>query len=189
MQLLRHYFISDNLDDLELFEEQLEAKGVSTPQIHVLSRHDEEVAHHEHLNYVQSFMQKDVIHSTVLGALVGLLLATFVIALAYVSDWYETPAGWIPFIFLSAVLLGFCTWEGGFFGIQKPNYQFARFEGALEAGRHIFFVDLRPDQEKILDQVLLAHPQVELAGTGSATPNWLINLQNKVPRFFSETFP
>ena len=33
----RHYFISDNLDDLEVFEEQLEAAGISTPQIHVLS--------------------------------------------------------------------------------------------------------------------------------------------------------
>jgi hypothetical protein len=38
MDLLRHYFISDSLDDLEVFEEQLEAAGVATPQIHVLSQ-------------------------------------------------------------------------------------------------------------------------------------------------------
>ena len=42
MQLLRHYFISDDLDDLELFEEQLESAGVSTPQIHVLSRDEDD---------------------------------------------------------------------------------------------------------------------------------------------------
>ena len=36
MKMLRHYFISNSLDDLEVFEEQLEAAGVSTPQIHVL---------------------------------------------------------------------------------------------------------------------------------------------------------
>jgi hypothetical protein len=30
MKMLRHYFISSNLDDLEVFEEQLEAAGVST---------------------------------------------------------------------------------------------------------------------------------------------------------------
>ena len=35
MPMLRHYFISNDLDDLETFEEQLEAAGVSTPQIHV----------------------------------------------------------------------------------------------------------------------------------------------------------
>ena len=48
--MLRHYFISTNLDDLEVFEEQLEAAGVSTPQIHVLSRNDADVEHHHHLH-------------------------------------------------------------------------------------------------------------------------------------------
>jgi len=62
MQMLRHYFISDNLDDLEVFEEQLETAGVSTPQIHVLTSHDAELAHHEHLHRVQSMMKKDVVH-------------------------------------------------------------------------------------------------------------------------------
>ena len=50
MKMLRHYFISDSLDDLEVFEEQLEAAGVSTPQIHVLSRNDAEVHQHPHLH-------------------------------------------------------------------------------------------------------------------------------------------
>ena len=35
--MLRHYYISDDLDDLEAVELELEGKGVSTPQIHVLS--------------------------------------------------------------------------------------------------------------------------------------------------------
>jgi len=52
MNMLRHYFISDNLDDLEVFEEQLESAGVSTAQIHVLSRNDAEVGHHHHLREV-----------------------------------------------------------------------------------------------------------------------------------------
>ena len=40
MKTLRRYFISDDLDDLEVVEEQLESAGVSTPQIHVLTAHD-----------------------------------------------------------------------------------------------------------------------------------------------------
>ena len=73
MKMLRHYCISDDLDDLEAIEEQLESAGVSTPQIHVLTAHDAELDHHEHLHRVQSFMKKDVIHSTVIGAAIGVV--------------------------------------------------------------------------------------------------------------------
>ena len=83
MKLLRHYFISDNLDDLETFEEELEAAGITTPQIHVLSLHDEEVAHHDHLNYVQSFMKKDIVHSAELGAVVGVFADCFIRVIAH----------------------------------------------------------------------------------------------------------
>ena len=173
MNMLRHYFISSNLDDLEIFEEQLEAAGVSTPQIHVLSRNDAEVEHHHHLHEVQSFMKNDIVHSTERGAVVGLCASALVLAVAYF-------AGWMPFIFLAVVLLGFCAWEGGLLGIQKPNHNFARFEQALRDGKHIFFVDLEPNQEAVLEKVLKSHTQVELAGTGSSTPHWLIALQQKL---------
>jgi hypothetical protein len=189
MKLLRHYFISDNLDDLEVFEEQLEACGVTTPQIHVLSKHDTEIAHHDHLNYVQSFMKKDVVHSTEVGAVVGVCLAILSLIVANLFGWTDSPAGWIPFIFLAIILLGFCTWEGGLIGMERPNFHFARFADALKADKHIFFIDLEPNQEEILTQVIQKHSQVELAGTGSATPNWLIALENRVPYFFKHTFP
>ncbi len=172
-----------------IFEEQLEAAGVSTPHIHVLSMHDEDVAHHDHLNYVQSFMKKDILHSTELGALIGLCAAGILLAVAHYAGWTESAVGWMPFIFLSVILLGFCTWEGGLLGIQTPNYHFAQFADALKNDKHIFFVDTEPYNEKVLEEVLQKHPQVELAGTGSATPKWIIELQDKVPRFFRTTFP
>lgn len=189
MYMLRHYFISDNLDDLELLEQQLEASGIATPQIHVLSKKDEDVAQHEHLNYVQSFMKNDIIHSTEVGAVIGLALSTLILTIAYFSGWTESAAGWLPFVFLAIVLLGFSTWEGGLLGIHKPNYHFSRFADALKNGRHVFFVDLESKQEDTLERVLQSHPQVELAGTGDAAPHWMIVLQDKIPRFFKKTFP
>ena len=80
MKMLRHYFISDNLNDLEVFEEQLEDAGVSTPQIHVLSRNDAEVEHHEHLHEVLSLMKKDIVHSTLQGAVVGVFASALVLS-------------------------------------------------------------------------------------------------------------
>ena len=189
MHMLRHYFISDSLDDLELFEEQLEAGGISTPQIHVLSRHDEEVAHHEHLNYVQSFMKNDIIHSTAIGFIIGLCLAGFVLTIAKLAGWTDTPAGWMPFIFLAFILVGFSAWEGGLFGIQTPNYHFARFADALKEDKHIFFVDIEHEQEELLSKIQEKHPDLEMAGTGAATPSWMLAFQKVIPRFFKNTFP
>ena len=186
MNMLRHYFVSNNLDDLEVFEEQLEAAGVSTPQIHVLSRDflvsvlvDAAVENHHHLHEVQSFMKRDIVHSTERGAVVGVFALVLVLAVAYFAGWTQTAAGWVPFIFLAIVLLGFSTWVGGLLGIEKPNHKFARFEKALSDGKHVFFVDLEPNQEAVLEKLLKAHPQVELAGTGSSAPHWLIALQQK----------
>ena len=179
VHMQRHYFISNSLDDLEVFEEQLEAAGVSTPQIHVLSRNDAEVEHHHHLHEVQSFMKNDIIHLTMRGAFVGICAFVLILLFAYFAGWTTSAAGWMPVIFLAVIVLGFCTWEGGLLGIQKPNHNFARFEKALSEGKHIFFVDLEPKQEAILERIVKSHPTAEMAGTGLSTRHWLITLQQK----------
>ena len=50
MKTLRHYFISDDLDDLDLLEDQLEHNGIDSPRIHVLSNDTVGVANHVHLH-------------------------------------------------------------------------------------------------------------------------------------------
>jgi len=189
MKMQRHYFISDNLDDLEVFEEQLESAGIPTPQIHVLSQNDSEVAHHHHLHDVNSFMKVDIVHSTTCGAAVGLVASSLVLFVSYFAGWTESAAGWMPFIFLAIVVLGFCTWEGGLFGIQRPNHHFKRFKQSLDDGKNVFFVDLAASHEATLAEVLKSHPQVQKAGTGASTPHWFLKWQERVPRFFKETFP
>lgn len=180
MKMQRHYMVSDNLDDLEVLEKQLEAGGVSTPQIHVLSLDDAEVAKHENLHEVQSFMKSDVVHSTTRGALVGVVASVLVLAVAHLAGWTQTAAGWVPFVFLAIIVLGFCTWEGGLAGIQRPNHKFTRFAQSLKQGKHVFFVDLEPGQEPVLENVLRGHPRVEPAGTGDPAQHWIVALQQKV---------
>jgi hypothetical protein len=145
--MLRHYYISDDLDDLHVIATELQSNGVSMPQIHVLSENDAEVEKHQ--------------------------------LIAYLMGWHITAAGWLPFGFLAVILLGFCTWEGGLIGIQIPNYQFKRFQKILKQGKHIFFVDLDATQESILLEIVEQHPSLKLAGTGPATPSWVIHGQEK----------
>ncbi len=177
----RHYYISDSIDDLEAVEHELEDSGVSTPQIHVLSENDMEVEKH-HLHEVEAVLKKDVVRGTEIGALIGICLAIVILALAYFTGITETTT-WVPFIFLAVVALGFCTWEGGLFGIQVPHAEFRRFQDVLKKGKHVLFVDVNDKEESTLDRIVSHHPQMQIAGVGSATPSWVVGAQNRFKAF------
>lgn len=177
----RHYYISDNLDDLEIVERDLEAAGVTTPQIHVLSDDEAGVEEH-HLHTVEGVLKKDVVHGTELGAVVGVIAAAIILAINWYFGLAETYT-WVPAIFLSVIVLGFCTWEGGLIGIQEPHSDFQRFQSQLAEGKHILFVDIPIDQEGILHKVVLDHPKLTNAGEGDATPGWVIGAQQKWAKF------
>lgn len=178
----RHYFISDDLDDLTVLERELQEQGISTPQLHVLSESDGEVER-RNLHDVNSLMKRDVWHAWEMGAVVGLGAALLVLLVAYLSGATSTAAGWVPFIFLAIVVMGFCTWESGLFGLRKPNVHFRRFEADLKAGKHVFFVEVSPVQEAIAISVVGRHPGLVAVGSEKATPEWLISCQKKWQTF------
>lgn len=189
MNMIRHFFISDDLDDLERMEEDLEREGLVTPQIHLLTLDDSGAGNHHHLNSVVSLMRQDLVGSTIRGAIIGVGVAILVLAIVYGVGWTETGAGWMPFVFLAIVLLGFFTWEGGLRGAESPGTHFQRFHTALEDGKHVFFVDLEPGREHILHQVAKNHPTIQAAGTAGGEPRWLVFSRHRIKRFFVETFP
>jgi hypothetical protein len=169
----RHYYISDDLGDLEDIGKELIDANITSPQFHVLSNDDAAVNKHN-LHEVEAVLKQDVVHSTELGAVIGVALATVVLAGASLMGLTATAAGWTPFIFLAIAVLGFCTWEGGLIGIQIPNYQFTRFKDVLAKGKHVFFVDVENRQESILGKIVGRHPHLQLAGMGESTPRWVI---------------
>ncbi|TDF37336.1 NAD/FAD-utilizing enzyme [Alteromonadaceae bacterium M269] len=178
----RYYYISDDLDDLEVIEKELKQNGITTPQIHVLSEQDAEVERH-HLHAIEAVLKRDVVHSTELGAVIGAIGAVLILGLAYLMNWTDTVVGWLPFIFLAVVILGFCTWEGGLIGIQIPNYQFKRFQKLLEQGKHVFFVDVDKEQESTLTSITSKYDSLTEAGQGEATPAWVVRGQDKFSSF------
>lgn len=163
----RHYYICDDLDDLEVVEKELEQQGVARSQIHVLSENDAEVEQH-HLHAITPFLKKDVIHSSELGAFVGLVVAAVLLFVAYFMELHNSVVGWLPVIFGAAVILGFCIWEGGLIGLQLPNQKFKRFQKVLKKGKHVFFVDTKDDQEANLASVVARHPRMREVPTDQA---------------------
>lgn len=184
----RHYFISSDLDDLDRIELELEQSGVAKPQIHVLSRDDAAVESHAHLHNIESVLKQDVIHGTVMGALFGLLASALALGLGYLSNLPEIYT-WMPFYFLAIVLFGFVTWSGGFYGIQTPHKEFLRFQKDLADGKHVFIVDVDPAQEELIKRVETHHPQLVDAGTGNATPRWVVKSQQNIKDITSTMFP
>lgn len=184
----RHFYLSNDLDDLDRIEQELEKKGVHKPQIHVFSKDDTAVETHDHLHNIESVFKKDVVHGAITGTWVGIGIAGLVLIVTSYSNWPETYT-WTPFIMLAVVLLGFSAWVGGLIGIERPNRDFKRFERQLREGKHVFIVDVDPEQEKALDSVVVQHPGLLLAGSGKAPPRWLVMGQHNVQRFTSETFP
>ncbi len=184
----RYFYVSDDLDDLDRIEQELESSGVHKPQIHVFSKDDAGVDSHDHLHNIESVFKKDVVHGTITGAVLGAGLATSVLIFTSISTLTDTYSWW-PFIFLAVALLGFCTWLGGLYGIQAPHRDFRRFEAQLRQGKHVFIVDVDPDQEATLKRVIQAHPNLQLAGTGSATPRWVVMGQHHIQQITSKKFP
>ncbi len=177
----RHYYISDSIEDLQSVEHELEYNGVTAPQIHVLSENDVEVEKH-HLNEVEAVLKKDVVRGTEIGALIGVCMAVVILALAFFSGVTETTT-WVPFIFLAVIALGFCTWEGGLFGIQVPHADFRRFQDVLKKGKHVLFVDVNETEEHTLDRVVSHYPKMQMAGVGDAKPSWVLGAHNKFKLF------
>jgi len=173
----RFFYISEHLDELSAIEKELEQGGISSTQIHVLSQRDADVERHK-LNQVEAVLKKDVVHSMQRGAIIGVIAAIAILTTVYLAGWASSTAGWLPFIFLSIVILGFCTWEGGLFGIQEPHHQFKQFQDALQQGKHVFFVDVHKHQEDKLKSVVQPYTQLIRAGEGESTPEWVIEWQN-----------
>jgi len=161
--MVKHYYVSDDLDELELVEQELESIGIKESQIHVLSQSTVDVENH-HLHMVNSLHQRDVIHSGEIGAVFGAIGALFIIAVTSLMGWAESAAGWMPFTFLAIIIFGFCTWEGGFIGIQKVNVNHVPFEKALKEGKHILLVDSNKQQKQAVRKVFKAHPRIQPAG-------------------------
>lgn len=189
MKLKRHFFVSSDLDSLESFESELESADIVTPQIHLLTLDDSGAAHHHHLHQVTSLMKTDLVHSTLIGAVLGVIVAGLILSIAYLAGWTGSPAGWLPFIFLAIIALGFFSWQGGLWGIQRPNVHFDEFKQMLKEDKHLFFVDLEPGRGKIVRRLARRHPDIQPVGVGSGAPHWIVSWQYRLKHFFTETFP
>lgn len=177
----RYFYLSDNLTDLEALAKDLERNNIQWPNIHILSNDEADVENRQ-LRSVESLLRQDVVPSTMIGFAIGVLVALIPLLAAYLFG-LEWGYLWLPVVFLSIILLGFCTWEGGLIGFQRPHREFQRFDKALAQGKHVLIIDVPPEQQHTVPDVLAEHPQVRSAGDGGTAPRWFIGVQKGWHRF------
>ena len=152
------YYLSDNLDELEQVHDELIDCGLKDSQIHVLSEHEADVQKH-HMRNVNSISRTGMLTFMVKGALVGSVLAAFVIALSYLMG--VSSSVWMaPFVFAAVMALGFSVWEAGLMGLHRLNSRFSAFKDELDQGEHMLILDFAGKQQSFVESVLSKHPRV-----------------------------
>jgi len=177
----RKFYVASSLSDLDGVVAQLYRNGITPPQVHVLTEDDAGLAEHPLLQDVEAVLRTDVVHGTERGACLGAAMAVGILAVAYFTGW-AASVSWVPFVFLSIVALGFCTWEGGLMGIQTRNHRFKKFTKDLSNGKHILMVDVTTEQATKVDSIV-ASSRVTEVGQGDGAPDWLVEARNKYNHF------
>ena len=177
----RYYYVCQNLDDISRAQEQLLAAGFEPVQLYTLSYEDAEVEKRA-LNDVNSLSKTDIVSSTIVGLALGVAGAAAILILAALIG-VSSQVAWVPIVFLAICVLGFCTWEGGFLGIQTTNRQFKRFEPELRAGKHIFFADLHAAQKETFFRIVSSYPTMKNAGRRRNKFAWLMPVRAGARKF------
>ena len=161
----RFFYISTDLDELEKVEADLESHGILHGNMHVVSNSDAQV-NSKNLNGVSSLLRKDVIFAPLKGAIIGAIIAVAILLTSYLMDVSSTY--WVLSIFAAIVAFGFCTWEGGMYGLHKDNKEFERFQKYIESGNHLFFVDVDDRSRPVLERTVAGYSRVQLMDVKSS---------------------
>ena len=156
-----HYFLCNDLNELEHAQQELFDAGLTDHQVHVLSDDDAGVSQH-HMHGMNAFSKTDIIRSTVRGALIGVIFSGMALLVPFLFGLIG-DIGWTPFIFLAIIALGFSTWEGSLWGIQEFNTRFLRFENQIHDGKHLMVIDHSDSQNNAVDVMANHHPRLRPA--------------------------
>ncbi|HEY9033594.1 MAG TPA: hypothetical protein VIN71_06645 [Pseudomonadales bacterium] len=157
----REFFICDNPDVMQAARQELVSIGFDEQQIHILSQ-DEQALARRRLLPLHRLQRSNMLYSSAAGALIGLLLATLLLAVSWLSG-VVTSIGWLPFVLTAVALAGLLTWEGGLWGLGQLHRHLRHFERQLRRGFHVLIIDYPPQQRAYIQALAEHHPQLAVA--------------------------
>ena len=163
----RFYYLTSDIESVEKISQDLHEQGISDWNFHVLSK-DEAGLYRRHINSATPWQELDIVHSALRGTLIGAGLS-LIAGLAVMAF---TSFGVYSVFLLVVVGALFGTWAGGFVGISHENYKIARFHDDIEAGKYLVMVDVHPDEQHRVQEIMSkSHPEAEASGEDTTIIN------------------
>lgn len=149
------YYLSTDLDELQCVHDELVDKGVQHEHVHVWTDKEYLLPRYRLLP-IHPLLKTDVIDSTIRAAVLG-SICSFLILFSYQFFGTANTLGIFPYACGALVALGLITWEGGMWGIQKPNSKFSQYSTQITQGQHLLLIDFDEHQEKAISEMESAH--------------------------------
>ncbi|MCG8672364.1 MAG: hypothetical protein MI867_23370 [Pseudomonadales bacterium] len=163
----RIYYLFDGTFSARGISDDLLATGLDSGQLHFLNRNFQALDA-QHVHRTNIFDEKDIGHSGVYGALIGLVcgvLFSVIVGATSLSQYMSLQA--VLFIWMFFAFFG--GWAGGIVGISKDNHHIERFHDAIEHGETLLMVDAYDDkeEEKAKDVMFNHHKEATYQGEDS----------------------
>ena len=153
------YFLSDDLNELEEFHDELVELGIDHNHIHLWVNQPGNIKKSRILP-INDFMKTDVVHSTIRGAFLGALVALLVLCSSLIIGHHD-ELGIYPYVCVALVCLGLVTWEGGLWGIQNTHHKFKQHADSINHNKFMLMLDFQQKEYEALRQVEKKHTSLK----------------------------
>ncbi len=164
----RLYFMVPNVETASTVVDELLLKRIDEHHIHVVAKEGTPMGDLPEANLLQKSdfipaMERGVALGGITGLLAGVAAVTF------------PPAGLVlgggAILGTSLAGAGIGAWISGMIGMDVPNTQIEKFEGAIEKGEVLMMVDIpKARVEEIEELVQQHHPDADMGGTEPHIP-------------------
>jgi hypothetical protein len=157
-----------DVDTAKIVVDELLLKRVDEHHIHVVAKEGTQMGDLPEANLLQKSdfipaMERGLAVGGITGVLAGIAAVTF------------PPAGLVlgggAILGTSLAGAGFGAWISGMIGMDVPNSQIEKFEGAIEKGEVLMMIDIPKERvEEIEALVQQHHPDADMGGTEPHIP-------------------
>ena len=162
----RLYYLTKNVNVAEQVSYRLHEEGITDWNFHVLGKDKANLVRH-HLHSTTPLQELDIIRSGERGVLAG--FAVGVAVTGFVALFTQIGASMTLLMQVAIIILLslFGAWLGGLVGVSSENYKIRRFHEDIEAGFFLLMIDVRPEQKRLLREVVDEFGDIREAGEDS----------------------
>lgn len=158
----RHFFICDELSDLEIISSELEQNGFIKPQIHLISKN-------KGMHFLNAFrpVKDEMMVSLISGNYTKIISITFCLLFALVLIIFDYPLYALAWSLASILIFSykhFTRKNDSIFISRQDSLNETKLYRELELGHYVLLVELSHKQIPSLKTVVRKHPELKIAG-------------------------